>query len=440
LTQQPDNHKPGQSATSRSSRIHESTANTYNLELRDAHDAGGDDVFTFTGQRITPNKSYVLLFDQTTQTATLEPLSSTYTFNLASKNGKDMSSAHDKIYPKKAHKDSVHDRQDDVDLFGEQPGDNDTADPDPNNPYDFRHFLSKEKNKTADDSEHGFVSSPEYRTGAGSASDTPQRKPVAPKPKPTETAAKKRKTDPMVKRPVARKPAPAPTVRLDRRATDRPADTPKAKTKTTQPPASKIKSAEIVHSSDDSDIEQEDKASLNSPARHRTPTPPHHSHHAFNSDEDGEVDDDSDGGLEIEVPDARPPRPRHTLGLGQNLGAAFLKSPSAGPRSLASAANSVDGSPVPGRNRHTVDDGVIDFGELGGDDDEEGEYGDVEVEGEDDGDVDVEPMNIGPPARQDSRKVSTGGGAAEEDEDDPLYKEMMEGLAGGDSSEESEEE
>jgi hypothetical protein len=89
-----------------------------------------------------------------------------------------------------------------------------------------------------------------------------------------------------------------------------------------------------------------------------------------------------------------------------------------------------------------ADDGVIDFGELGGDDDEEGDYGDVEMEGEDDGDVDVEPMNIGPPARQDSRKVSTGGGggAAEEDEDDPLYKEMMEGLAEGDSSEESEEE
>ena len=381
-----------------------------------------------------------MLFDQTTQTATLEPLSSTYTFNLASKNGKDISSAHDKIYPKKAHKDSVHDRQDDADLFGEQPGDNDTAEPDPNNPYDFRHFLSKEKNKTADDSEHGFVSSPEYRTGAGSASDTPQRKPVAPKPKPTETASKKRKTDPMVKRPVARKPAPAPTVRLDRRATDRSADAPKAKTKTTQPPASKIKSAEIVHSSDDSDMEQEDKASPNSPIRRRTPTPPRHSHHGFDSDEDGEVDDDSDGGLEIEVPDARPPHPRHTLGLGQNLGAGFLKSPSAGPRSLASAANSVDGSPAAGRNRHMVDDGVIDFGELGGDDDEEGDDGDVEVEGEDDGDVDVEPMNIGPPARQDSRKVSMGGGAAEEDEDDPLYKEMMEGLAGGDSSEESEEE
>jgi hypothetical protein len=349
-----------------------------------------------------------------------------------------MSSAHDKIYPKKAHKDSVHDRQDDADLFGEQPGDNDTADPDPNNPYDFRHFLSKEKNKAADDSEHGFISSPEYRTGAGSASDTPQRKLVAPKPKPVVTAPKKRKTDPMVKRPAARKPAPAPTVRLDRRVTDRAADTPKAKTKASQPPASKIKSSEIVHSSDDSDMEHGDKASSHSPVRRRTPTPPHHSHHASNSDDDGEVDNDSDGALEIEVPDARPPRPRNALGLGQNLGSGFLKSPSAGPRSLASAANSVDGSPAPGRNRHMADDGVIDFGELGGDDDEEGDYGDVEME--DDGDVDVEPMNIGPPARQDSRKVSTGGGAADEDEDDPLYKEMMEGLAEGDSSEESEEE
>lgn len=64
----------------------------------------------------------------------------------------------------------------------------------------------------------------------------------------------------------------------------------------------------------------------------------------------------------------------------------------------------------------------------------------------DDGDGDVERMDIGPPARQDSRKsVSSAAGvnaaaAAEVDEDDPLYMEMMEGLAGGESSEESEEE
>jgi hypothetical protein len=58
-----------------------------------------------------------------------------------------------------------------------------------------------------------------------------------------------------------------------------------------------------------------------------------------------------------------------------------------------------------------------------------------------DADPDVEVMDIGPPARQGTgghdRKPSM---AAEEDEEDPLYQEMMAGLAGGDSSEESEEE
>ena len=107
------------------------------------------------------------------------------------------------------------------------------------------------------------------------------------------------------------------------------------------------------------------------------------------------------------------------------------------------------------------EDGVIDFGGLRGNDDhseEEGEEGyeedadadgEVEEEGEGEGeDRDVEPMDLGPPAQtqstagaqQASRKMSVGGMAVEDEEDDPLYKEMMEGLAGGDSSEESEEE
>jgi len=156
--------------------------------------------------------------------------------------------------------------------------------------------------------------------------------------------------------------------------------------------------------------------------------------------------------LEIEVPDARPSHNnrggRHkalaSLGLGQNIGLGYIASPSNGPISLASAANSVEGSPNPhtftpnkSRARHHEDEGVIDFGDIGGGASDEEEE---DAEGEDE-DVDVEPMSIGSPAQ--GRRVSVAGGMVDEEEgeeDDPLFKEMMEGLAGGESSEESEEE
>jgi hypothetical protein len=188
-----------------------------------------------------------------------------------------------------------------------------------------------------------------------------------------------------------------------------------------------------------------------SPARSSPPPDQGQQHHSDEEEEeeedrdDAEGESDDDGGLEIEVPDARPPRRNNgalaSLGLGQNLGAGYLRSPSNGPISLASAANSdVEGSPNPhARNRNAQDE--IDFGDLGGDD----------AEGEDDDDDDynnrdIEPMDIGPPARQETtghdRKPSDVGevAAADDDDEDDLEALMMRGLEGGDSSEESEEE
>jgi hypothetical protein len=168
------------------------------LKLEDKHSSDNKDIFTFTGNRTAAKKSYVLLFDPTSQQATLEPLSDAYTFNLATRNNKDVSSEHSKIYPKKS-KDSQHHDEGDSDLFGEVAADDDAGDPDPSNPYDFRHFLGKEKEKRGDESEYN-VSSPDYRTGTGSAMNTPQfgaRKPTgvtASKAKPAEPAQKKAKT------------------------------------------------------------------------------------------------------------------------------------------------------------------------------------------------------------------------------------------------------
>ena len=63
----------------------------------------------------------------------------------------------------------LKDDQGDGDLFGEDVGDDESGDPDPNNPYDFRHFLDKEKEKRSDESEYHNASSPDDRTGTGSA-------------------------------------------------------------------------------------------------------------------------------------------------------------------------------------------------------------------------------------------------------------------------------
>ncbi|KAF7577527.1 ell-associated factor protein, partial [Pyrenophora tritici-repentis] len=248
------NHKPTQTLDSRSTTLTSpSSSGLYNLRIDDTNDSGDKDVFTFTGQKSQLKKSYVLVLDPSSQQATLEPLSSSYTFNLATKNGKDVSSQHAKIYPKKL-KDDAHNKDEEDDLFGEAAGvDNNGGDPDPDNPYDFRHFLSKEKEKRGgDESDYKYASSPDYRTGTGSAVNTPQfgartsATSVAPARKPvTAPAPKKRKpaaTNPMVK---AKKTQPTPSVRLQRTATD---PKPKAKGKAAEPAASKIKSAEIIHS------------------------------------------------------------------------------------------------------------------------------------------------------------------------------------------------
>jgi hypothetical protein len=426
---------------------------------------------------VAANKSYVLLFDPTSQKATLEPLSDAYTFNIATRNNKNIASDYAKVYPKKS-KDSQQDEGGDEDLFGEEVHEDESGDPDPNNPYDFRHFLDKEKGKRGDESDYHNMSSPDYKTGTGSAMNTPQlgaRKPVAaaaPKAKPAEQTQKKRKTAEsgmfMKKKPGVKKAQPRPSINLERRASERPSqdDAPKPKARAAGPPSSKIKSAELVHSSDESDADAEGEAEpVSSPPRQtrRSPSPQYHAA-SGQEDEDAEGESDDDGGLlEIEVPDARPSRPQKSLqalGLGQSLGVGRgFKSPSQGPISLESAANSNHGSPnpatfTPRKNRTLQDLSVIDFDDDDGgeedaegvdDDDEDNDGGELEI---DEGDRDVDVIDIGPPARQGhDQKPSMGGNGAplaeeeeEVEEEDPLYQEMMAGLAGDNSSEESEEE
>jgi hypothetical protein len=473
LTQSlPDNHKPSQTTSDRTTTLTLTSSDRYNLTIQDQNGDALGDVFTFTGQRTTPEKSYILFFDPTSQKATLEPLDSTYTFNISTKNRADVSSSYAKIYPRKQKTETGHSQGTTDDIFDEgSVADIENDEPDPNNPYDFRHFLKGDEQKRGDESEYHLQSSPDYRTGTGSARNTPlmpakRAAPDAAKSKSTQSAPKPRKRkspepDPLLSRKTAagRKSQATPTVRLDRRASTHPKPEAKAKkqtTKATVAHSSKIKSAETVHSSDESIVDAGETAASSPRSLQRSPE--HlHTHHPSEHEDDEDHDTTMVGGLEIEIPDAHPGKPRHSalgsLGMSGNIGLGglvSLRSPSAGPISLASAANSsVEGSPSPVfAARQARDDDVIDFGTIRTNDSEDEEGEDADAEGEEDevDDRDMEPMDLGPPAQQQqdssgapaSRKMSMAVPVMDDDEDG-LYKQMMEGLA-GDSSEESEEE
>lgn len=129
--------------------------------------------------------------------------------------------------------------------------------------------------------------------------------------------------------------------------------------------------------------------------------------------------------------------------------------------SLASVANSVEGSPnrglnlTPKKNRGLPDADVIDFGSLGNEDSEEEEDADADAEGEEEDEEeeeergvengDVEVLNLGSPARpqlhehemQDEVQETVEG----EEEEDPLAAALLAGFGeAGAESEESEEE
>lgn len=389
-------------------------------------------MFVFNGTRTAPTKSYVLVFDQTTQKATLERLDSTYTFNLATKNNLDVSSQQAKIYPKR-QKDSVHDKDSgEEDLFGdEREGADEGTEPDPSNPYDFRHFLNAVKTKKTDEADKEYASSPDYRsnTGTGTANTpVPAARRAAEPPKKRKAASVFAATKPTPKKPGAKpsaKPTPnTPAIHLERRASDRPTPSTTTTSKKPAPTAAapsttstKIKSAEFIHDSSSDEIDFETSG----------PSP------SASADADADSDTRSQTHLPI------------------NMHISHARSPSNGPISLASAATSVEGSPAPRRLDEEME---IDFGDLGGDEDADG---DAEGEEDEDGDLDMdaegEEDGEGEGEREVVRKIvnadanANGIGMAVEvdegegeDEDDPLFQEMMEGLAGGDSSEESEEE
>ncbi|KAK5170802.1 hypothetical protein LTR04_003391 [Oleoguttula sp. CCFEE 6159] len=408
------NHKPTTTTSDPVTTITPSTGGE-TLTLKD-----GDDVYVFTGDREDDTVHTVLLYDPDTQELVLERLDATHNFNLTSAPWEKDASKLAGQYPqlRNAGQDSKIPDAEDEGLFGDDQdeatddasSDNEGSVPDPDNPFDYRHFLNNQAWAKA---------SPDALTPAVSCVPTAQNTPAMPARRPQTASVQSHTPTPALpprpkaknqnrRQPAVRAPtSAAPTIRLDRRASTRPTD----------------------------DIIMPTAVASDSEA-----------------DADGEDDDDA-GGLTLEFDTSR--QRKKSLGLG--LGAV------SGPISLRSAANSQSPNPSPGlRNqvgaalsarlpaRKAWGEGEVEvgFGDSPLDDqdgldeadegEEEDEEEDADADADADADDDVEMLALPSPATvptaahtQDRRLGREGDAQAaetdqDEDEDDAdLEAEML---------------
>ncbi|KAK3080700.1 hypothetical protein LTS18_013936 [Coniosporium uncinatum] len=477
------NYKPKQITGKRKHALTTSDSERYSLSITD-NDAGKTSAYTYSGQRTNLKRSYVLIFDQSKQSCTLEPLPSTYTLNLRSTPAESSTA---KLKERYKQIQSPVEREEEV-----GPGQNleelgsidDLSDPDGDNPYDFRHYLSQPaagREASRSVSPNLSVAGNTHRsTSIQSARDTPltqsqTRKSAPGTQKVARPAAKAtpltKKAPPLTSSKESAVKAKTPTFRLERKASTRPVDVagarrrivaldaqldrlkPKSATtsrplKLGKPSSSAAKSKEFIDSGDEDEAEEDEEA-----------------------DQDLTT---ASGGLEIDFGDALPQKKHRKLDSPFPMGAGGIQG---GPISLRSAANSASpashlGTPLlSGRDRkRSAGDGqVIEFGDSAAPSPEGYADADADAEGEEDdheddvdaleqdleaqlsefdadidgdGDGDVEPIDLGSPAHR-SRGSTSGVGAVqelEEENDDAeadLEAEMMQELAG--QAEEEEE-
>lgn len=135
-----DNHKPDLPSGPSETRITPSPSpgiNRYNLAIR-ANDNRSTYLYSGTQQ---PSESYALIYDSVKQSFTLDRVSNDFTFNLRSTPTVKSSKALADTYP---HLDTgVSDPESSSDDF--EDNDLDCSGADPNNPYDYRHFLNQRR-------------------------------------------------------------------------------------------------------------------------------------------------------------------------------------------------------------------------------------------------------------------------------------------------------
>jgi RNA polymerase II transcription elongation factor len=434
---------------------------------------GDSGTYAYSGARkSSPKNSYVLVFDTNNQTCTLEPLSSSYTFNLQSTPHESSIATLNDKYPPIPASDGEQGQNVEDGSFDEEGVDDG---PDPKNPFDYRHFLNQRDEAPPSPVPGGRIDSPRLNAAPTTSERGPRATPKAQaqQPKP------KFKISQIAKRGAKAKPAAStttPSVRLERRASTRPA---LKKTAPTSTKNTKLapKSAEFVH----------DSSSSSAPA---SPPP------LEQSSQSQELHTSTfDGGLEIDFGDSGPPIKRKgaASSLLASAAADLVAAAHNGPISLRSAANSPGGSRVTtprhqqkGQRRRPTEveeldlgdaGGDIDLGDAGGEDeedeedededeeeeeeegyvednesDEEEEVGvhgrsradtlttrpeeDDEEDAEGEDDVDVEPMTLGSPAQYvpQQQQVEQDTSQEQQDEDDDIdmeaafEAEMMQGL------------
>jgi hypothetical protein len=377
------NHKPPQSGGSRTTKLRSSGGNAALLDIKDRED-GETSIHHYEGTKSFPKKSYVLVFDPNTQTATLELLTSSYSMNL--KSPKQLAEQ----YPQ------IHEQSDTSDNGeGSEPlGSMSDDEPDPNNPFDFRHFLDGAKPPRLSASPV-LVSAQIPKVASLAESGTSRERSVSnPEGKSSQRTTQQK---------------PPPRIRVERKASTLVDE---------QLSALQKKSSKLIgQPKRDSDTLKPRVPVTSIPRSQETPKS-----QEFDLLEDDDEDDfmgsSGAGGLEIDFGDEPPPRSRaRALTLpGSSRG---------GPISLRSAANSPSSQiNTPRRRMQDVDDFEIDMGGGGGmgheEDEEDADVSDEDeqspplaarnsrapqqqrevLESDGDDDVDVEPMSLGSPAHQ----------------------------------------
>ena len=152
---------------------------------------GDDSVYAYNGSQ-RPTNSCLLIYDPNTQTLSLDKLDTEFTFNLQSTPTNLNSRTLEQQYPHIKTGNTAQENNPGAELFGDDAG---SEIGDPNNPYDYRHFLQAAKRQRTASPEPGsnLGSSPVPRP---SIEASPLQRPIPNKPKPRPRPQPKRPASP----------------------------------------------------------------------------------------------------------------------------------------------------------------------------------------------------------------------------------------------------
>lgn len=207
------NHK-SKSATSkqRSTITHSRSADLYDLAVTDkAPNADQTLTYSYKGSEdLSSERSLVLIFDPERKVFVLEPVSTTLNFNLRSAPGKTEKQVREQ-YEQLQIKEEDEPATSGEDRHGGSASE-DEGPADDNNPYDFRHFLPK--NRREDDKPPSGHSTPELATSRASTplmpAARPAPRPAPPRPKTQSQSQSQTQANPLrQKKPPTKTPAKA---------------------------------------------------------------------------------------------------------------------------------------------------------------------------------------------------------------------------------------